>query len=156
MRRASWDPIRELETIRVDMDSLCKGLFPVAGFKAPRPQTRKKRRSRLRHTRQSTIIDRKSAIVIRVEMPGVSKEDVDITVDEDKLMVTGLIKEEKSEAKERYFLSERGYRTFERSVQIPETIDTRKITATMKNGLLDIELKKKVKDEPQKIKIDIK
>lgn len=81
-------------------------------------------------------------VTVRVEFPGIDPKDLDVSVSGDRLMISGN-KEESSEKKgENYYHSERWFGSFRRSVQLPASVDTEKITAEHKNGVLNISMKK--------------
>lgn len=82
------------------------------------------------------------AYEVNVELPGVSEDDIDITVRENMLTVHGEKKTEREEKGKTYFFSERTYGAFQRSFRLPENSDTDKITADFKDGVLTIRIPK--------------
>jgi HSP20 family protein len=94
-------------------------------------------------------------IEITAELPGLERNDVDISVDDDVLTIRG---EKKVEAKEEdksknYHVTERSYGVFFRAIQLPAGVDPASIQATMSNGVLKITIPKPAKSEPKKIKV---
>jgi HSP20 family protein len=91
------------------------------------------------------IKESESEIEIEAEMPGVSEEDIDVSVTHGTLTLRGERKEEKTEqineAKHRYI--ERSYGCFQRTVSLPAEVDAKKADAKLKNGMLRLRLPKK-------------
>ncbi len=87
-------------------------------------------------------------IWVEAEMPGVLDSDVDITVHKDVLTIRA---ERKPEEGRRYLYNSRSYGRFERVVTLPEAVDAEAVQATLKDGLLRIELPKSPEAKPRKI-----
>ena len=106
------------------------------------------------------IADTKDAFVVTAELPGLEAKDVDLSIDEDVLTISGEKVEEKKEGKEdsQYYLWERRYGSFNRSFTMPSAVDASKVTADFVNGVLTIKLPKseKVKASAKKIAISSK
>jgi HSP20 family protein len=88
------------------------------------------------------ITEKDHEFVVTLELPGIEQKDVDIDLVGNLLTVKGEKKEEKEEKAKHYYLSERRYGTFSRSLALPETVDRDKITAAMKDGVLTLTLPK--------------
>ncbi len=88
---------------------------------------------------------------IELELPGVAKEDLEITVEQGKLTVTA--ERKAPETERQYWLCERRFGRFERSFQLPKNIDAESIKADLTNGLLTLTLSKKPEAQPRKIEI---
>jgi len=95
------------------------------------------------------------AYYIEVELPGVKKEDINIDVNEDTLTISGERKIKEEHKDDTFYKVESVYGKFERSFSLPEDVDTDKIEATSKNGVLEIKIPKvqKVEKAPKKIEI---
>ncbi|HUX98767.1 MAG TPA: Hsp20/alpha crystallin family protein [Candidatus Deferrimicrobium sp.] len=91
--------------------------------------------------------------LITVEVPGFTKEEVNIEVNDDLLNISSEHKEEKEEEKEGYIHRERFHRSFSRSLRIPENIIPEDIDAKLENGLLTLKLPKREPEPPKKIEI---
>ena len=85
---------------------------------------------------------------IEVALPGLKKEDVKIEIEKDMLMISSERKSENEESSNGYTRREFGYNSFCRNFSIPENVDTEKISASFKNGILNVELPK-TKEEPK-------
>ena len=95
-------------------------------------------------------------ILITVEMPGLERKDVDISLEDDVLTIRGEKKVEKQEGEQQnrnYHVAERSYGVFLRGIQLPPGIDPSSIQATMSTGVLKITIPKPAKAEPKKIEV---
>ncbi len=88
------------------------------------------------------LTETKEALVAKVEVPGLEPKDIQISLQEQLLTIKGEKKEEKEEKDERRHRIERSYGIFTRAVRLPVAVDSSKVTATFKNGLLTITLPK--------------
>ena len=98
------------------------------------------------------------AYKLTAELPGIDAANVEVTVAEGVLTITGEKKEEREEKEKNYYFSERSYGSFQRSLQLPSDAAADKITAMSKDGVLTITLPKDEKANARKrrIKIDAK
>jgi HSP20 family protein len=88
------------------------------------------------------MYDEGREFVIKTDVPGVKKEDMHLDLAENVLTLTGEKKMEETVEKGGYYRSERSYGTFSRSFELPSGVDTDKITANLKEGVLEIILPK--------------
>ena len=94
-------------------------------------------------------------VVLKAELPDMTREDIDITVDNGTLTIRGE-KKFSSEVKEEAFRRiERRYGTFSRSFSLPQTVDTGKVGAEYKNGVLTVRLPLREEAKPRQIKVDV-
>ncbi len=89
--------------------------------------------------------------VLDAEVPGVTMDSLEVTVEGDTLTLKGERKPQGAVAPERYYRSERGHGTFGRSVRLPHRVDPGKVTATLHNGILQVKLPKAPEEKPLKI-----
>jgi len=94
-------------------------------------------------------------IVLKAEVPDMTREDIDITVDGDTLTIKGEKKLSSEAKEEQYHRIERHYGSFSRSFSLPQTVDTTKVAADYKNGLLTIRLPLREEAKPRQIKVDV-
>ncbi len=148
MSIVKWSPLKELEEMRKEMDRLFEEfLSPV-------------RRRRDVSTEgiispNVDIFDRQGEIVIQVELPGVKKDDIDLTLTDDRLIVKGEIKKPEGIKDEDYILNERRYGAFTRTINLPPDIDKSSVKAGLKDGILEIVLTRKAEAKPKEIKIPL-
>jgi HSP20 family protein len=102
------------------------------------------------------IFETDNAIVLKAELPGMTEKDIDLTVDRNLLTIKGERQFENEVNKDNYHRVERAYGSFMRSFQLPATVDTTKVQAEQKNGILTVTLPKKEEEKPKKINIKIK
>ena len=99
------------------------------------------------------ISESDKAIEVSAEMPGLERNDVEISIDDDTLTIRGEKKIEESQKDKNVQLSERSYGIFMRVLQLPAGVDPSKVEATMSNGVLKITIPKPAKPEPKKIEV---
>jgi HSP20 family protein len=91
--------------------------------------------------------------IITAELPGFDPKDIDIDVNADKLTLSGERKFEDVKEGVRYHRQERSYGKFIRSIQLPFMVDTTKVDASMKDGVLEIALRRAEADKSKKITV---
>lgn len=100
------------------------------------------------------ILDDEKRIVFKAEFPGIRKEDIKISVNEDKmLIISGNKRKEEQYEDMSYLRSERVYSEFKRSFVLPDNLDTDRIAAKYENGVLEIALPKVEPPAPKEIEI---
>lgn len=148
MTIVKWSPLKEIEEIRKEMDRLFEEfLSPV-------------RRRRTVSTEgvispNVDIFERSGEIVIQVELPGVRKDEVDLTITDDRLIIKGEIKKTEGVKEEDYILNERNYGAFTRTINLPADIDKSNVKAGLRDGILEIVLIRKAEAKPREIKISL-
>ncbi len=98
----------------------------------------------------------KHAYEITVELPGVKAEDVDITVQENNLIVKGEKSSEREETGRTFYFSERQYGAFQRTFRLPPDADASKIDASCNDGVLNIKIAKLAPKTEQQKKIPVR
>jgi HSP20 family protein len=94
-------------------------------------------------------------LVMKLEVPGIKQEDLDVRVENQTLTVKGERKFEKNEKEENFHRIERRYGSFTRSFTLPQTVDTGAVKANYEHGLLTISLAKKEAAKPKQVKVEI-
>lgn len=97
------------------------------------------------------VVDDGKALRVSVELPGMTDKDVNVTVDDRLLTIRGEKKEEKEKKDKNVFRSERAYGSFQRTIELPVDVDTTKIEAKFKDGVLTIDLPK-TKEAQERVK----
>ncbi len=154
MALEKWHPLTELEHMRKEMERIWDEFLPSPRRAVLTPWKRLVGEGDVTLPAVD-IIDRDEEILVKIEMPGVSKENIDVSVQENTLTVKGEIKEEKEEKEENYLRRERTYRTFERSINIPVKVAPDKIKAGLRDGILYVHLPKAEETKPRKIKVEV-
>jgi len=93
--------------------------------------------------------------MVKAEIPGIDPKEIDISVKDNTLLIKGEKKEEKEEKGKNYYRMERRYGGFSRSIDLPSSVDTNKVTAECKNGVLEITLQKKEEVKPKQINVKV-
>jgi HSP20 family protein len=92
-------------------------------------------------------------IHVRAELPGIEPKDVDVSVSEDRLVISGEKKCEKEESGEGWTHRESHYGSFSRAIPLPEAVDPAKVTARYDKGVLAIELTKSPTSTSRKVPV---
>jgi HSP20 family protein len=100
------------------------------------------------------VSETKDEMVLTFDIPGVTEKDLTLSITGDLLTLKGERRFEADE-KDMYHRVERVYGRFERSVQLPATVQTDKVTARYRDGVLEIKLPKAEEAKPREIKIDL-
>lgn len=102
------------------------------------------------------VSDTDNEIEVSVELPGMDEKDIDVSVTRDMLTIRGEKKAEREETKKGYYLSERSYGSFFRSIPLPGGVDTEKAKAAFKKGVLTISLPKTAEAQAETKRIEVK
>lgn len=139
-----WEPFRDMLNLRADMDKVFKNFF--SGFPDEREGY------------WAPIIDieeDKDNIIVKVEIPGMKKEDIKVAVHGNILSVSGERTQESDVKEKTYHRIERAYGKFSRSITLPSEVDVDKIRASYKDGLLKINLPKPDSARSKQIDVEI-
>ena len=101
------------------------------------------------------VAETDDAIELTAELPGIDEKDVELTMVDGVLTIKGEKKAEKETKEKDYYLSERQYGSFVRSLRLPESIDENKIKARFDKGVLTVILPKRAEAKAKKKKIAI-
>jgi HSP20 family protein len=101
------------------------------------------------------ILETEDAVTLKADLPDVKTEDIDIRVENGTLTLRGTRRFEKDENVKGYHRIERSYGEFVRSFAVPPTVETDKVGAEYKNGVLTITLPKKETAKPRQVKVEI-
>ena len=99
------------------------------------------------------IYENKDQIVLEAELPGMNREDFELTVENNVLTLRGERRFEKKDETDNYHRVERAYGTFTRSFTLPQTVSGEGATAEYKNGVLRVTLQKREEVKPRRIEI---
>ena len=94
-------------------------------------------------------------LVVRAELPGMSREDIEVTVENNTLLLRGEKKFDPEVKEENYRRIERTYGTFHRSFTLPNTVDTGRVAADFKNGVLTVKLPFREEAKPRSINVEV-
>ena len=94
-------------------------------------------------------------LVVRAELPGMNREDIEVSVENSTLVLKGERKFDTEVKQENYRRIERSYGTFQRSFTLPNTVDTGKVSADFKNGVLTVKLPFREEARPRTINVEV-
>jgi HSP20 family protein len=101
------------------------------------------------------VTETKNEIVVNAEIPGMDPKEIDISLSKGTLTIKGEKKQELDEKEENYHLIERRYGSFARSITLSEGVESDKISASYKDGVLKITLPKSEEAKRKQIKIQV-
>ncbi len=140
-----WDPFRELNLLRSQMDRIFEDLMG-----------REKEEWRQASWYPPVdIYETENEIVLKAELPGIDQKDLDVKVEDDTLILRGEKKAEREAKTENFLRAERVYGAFQRTFSLPQTVDRERIKATLKNGILTLILPKKEEVKPKQISVQV-
>lgn len=101
------------------------------------------------------LIDKKDALVIRAEIPGVAKDKIKVNLTEDRVDISATLERKKEEKEENYYCCERTYGAWQRSFSLPEKVKSEQAKAKYKDGVLEITLPKTEEEKEKNIELKI-
>ena len=102
------------------------------------------------------VVDKEDSIVVKADLPGLAREDVDVSIENNVLTIRGEKKRGQELLDGEVIRAERYYGGFYRAFTLPSTADADKIQASFNNGVLELVILKKEEAKPKQIKIDVK
>lgn len=145
MVHVKWEPFRDLMAMQDRMTRL---------FDETLSRIFKEEMPRRVWSPPVDIVEREKEVLIKMDLPEMDQNEIDIKVEENTLIVQGERKFIKDTTDENYLQIERPYGTFQRTFSIPRTIDQEKIRASYKEGVLRIILPKKEMSLPKQIFVE--
>jgi len=100
------------------------------------------------------VVDRENEVLVKAEIPGVDKKDIDISVGEDSVTIKGETRHEEKEEKGDYYRCEISRGAFSRSVPLPAAVDGARAKASFKDGMLELTIPKVEKAKRHAVKVD--
>jgi HSP20 family protein len=131
-----WDPFRELDLMERSMRRFGMPLMPVAALPA------------------ADIYETDDEYVIELDVPGYAEKELTIEVSNHMLTITGKHEAVSDEKEKTYRLAERLHMEFERRFELPSEVDTEKMKATFKEGVLELHTPKMVAVVPKRIPVN--
>jgi HSP20 family protein len=140
-----WDPFCNLSDIRDEMNRLFDTSFRRYGrgdletaFLPP-----------------VDVAEEKDAFLVKADLPGLTKDDVSVSLQDSYLTIKGERKHEVESQEANYYRRERVSGTFTRLIELPTTVDAKKIDAQFKNGVLSVRLPKSEEAKPKQIEVKV-
>ena len=151
MRR--YDPFREMRRLQDEMDRIMAGIWGRDEYMAlPAPGEERMPQASIREP----VTDMKETdkeIITHMELPGIDKENISITVEDGYVTLSGKKEENNEEKGTDYYLKETRYGSFSRSFRLPGKVAEDKVDATFKDGVLTVEMPHEEAVETKKIEI---
>jgi len=141
---SAWAPTNRLASLRDEVNRLFEGTFHTQGaglFTGWNPAL--------------DVYQDKDNVFVKTELPGMKKEDIAISLEEGVLSISGERKHEEESKKGESFRSERYFGRFHRGVTLPTGVDSAKVTATYKDGILTVTLPKAEEAKPKQIQVNV-
>ena len=143
---AAWSPFDRLTSLRDEMNRLFDSSFP--GFT----------RDAGLFSGWSPALDvyqDKDHVFVKAELPGMKKEEIEISLHDGVVSIAGERKHEEESMKGESFRSERFFGRFHRSVSLPTAVDSAKVTASYTDGILTVTLPKAEEAKPKQIQVNV-
>ncbi|HOF88054.1 MAG TPA: Hsp20/alpha crystallin family protein [Armatimonadota bacterium] len=128
-----WQPVSELGRLRDEMNRIIEEFFGEPTESAPRATVR---------IPSVDVIDRDDALVVRSELPGLSKDRLHLEATTDTLLIRGEVTQQAEERDARYLRRERVWGSFQRIVPLPTEVKPDAVSATYTDGMLEVTLPK--------------
>jgi len=147
MNLVRWNPLREMESFHDRIHRLFDDtLFPTL--------TGSDELSLGNWRPVVDIYEDEEAIVVKADLPGVDKKDIKVDLKDRVLTLEGERSHENEVKKENYYCKERAFGRFHRAFTLPEGVDSDKIKAEFKDGVLKVEIPKPEEKKPKKIAVN--
>ena len=143
MALVRWEPARELDTLQGEVNRLFDTFFggsPANG------------RSR-RWVPAMDLVETEDALILKADLPGLERDDVNIEIKDHVLTVSGERKSEYEEKTDGFHRVERAYGGFSRSLTLPDGVAADKIAANFDKGVLEVRIPKPEESQPQRVEI---
>ena len=102
---------------------------------------------------QFEVRETKDAYIFKADMPGVREEDLDITLAQNRLTISGRRESEERNEQDRYYAVERSYGSFTRTFTLPTDVDEARVDAELKEGVLTMRIPKSPEQQPKKVQV---
>jgi HSP20 family protein len=147
MALVKWDPTREVDVLQTDMNRLFDAFFQGRGDRRASSATMQ------RWIPPMDLTEAEREYVLRADLPGLTKDDVEIEVKDDVLSISGERKAEHHDNSEGFYRVERSFGRFSRSLDLPAGVDATSVTAEFDNGVLEVRIPKPEEHQPTKVQI---
>ena len=142
-----WDPFREYSTLQDRMNRLFRASYSPEGPEEALTTTS--------FAPPVDVYEDEHNITLKIEVPGIHEDDIDVRIDNNTLTVHGERKFEKEEKEENFRRVERQYGSFTRSFTLSNSVDPEQVSAHYDKGVLKINLAKKAEARPKQIKVNV-
>lgn len=145
-----WDPFRELDELQNRLATMSGRIPQRQGAR-----TGNEAKTTADWALMADISEDENAFLLKLDLPEVPKDAVRVSAENGVLTISGERKLEKEEQGKKFHRIERAYGRFVRSFVLPDNVDPTKVTASMKDGVLEVRLVKAEQDKPKQIEISV-
>ena len=142
MALVRWDPAREVDSLQSEVNRIFDSFF--GGTNDARTR---------RWVPAMDLVETENDLVLRADLPGLKKDDVNIELKDGVLTVSGERKAEHEDRSEGFYRVERAFGGFSRSLSLPEGVDAEKVTADFADGVLEVRIPKPEERKPHRVAI---
>ncbi len=139
-----WNPFRELARIEQELNKVFNELVPAGGAEISQTQVWAPR---------VDVYEKDNKIIIEAEIPGAKKEDIEVKIRDNAVIIKGEVKREEEKKEGNFYRSERFYGVFERVIPLPAEVKADEAKASFENGILRLELPKATAEKEVKIEV---
>ena len=144
-QRELWDPFESLSDIREEMNRLFDRSFLRRGDGGLQGE----------FAPAIDVAEERDAFLIRADLPGLKRDDVSVTLQDNYLTIRGEKKHEEESKETSYYHRERVHGMFSRTIQLPTAVDAKRIDANFKDGVLQVRLPKSEEAKPKQIDVKV-
>ena len=148
LQLTTWNPFRELDEVQNRLGSFFGGTFPRFGNGNGGLKLAD-------WSPQVDIAEDEKEYLIKADLPEMKKDEINVSVENGMLSVSGERKSEKEEKNKKFHRIERSYGRFERTFMVPEDADGAKVKAEFKDGVLQVHLPKNPVAKPKAIEVKV-
>jgi HSP20 family protein len=149
-----WRPFTDITRWERDMDRMMEDFFgrrirpwwPERWFRTDELEVR---------APAIDLYEDKDDIVVKAELPGMDKNNIEVNLTDNTLTIKGEKKKEEEVKEESYYRSERSYGAFIRTVELPKSVHGEKVKASFKNGILEVRVPKTEEAKAKEIKVKV-
>jgi len=144
---ARWNPFAEMADLQREMDKVFGDFYGRTPFRMAATEAM-----------WSPLVDiheTKDNILLQIEVPGVKQEDIHVSIEDGTLTLNGERKRETEVKEDQYHRVERSYGHFERRILLPSEVDSDRVKASYRDGVLEIQLPKKEEAKPKQIRVEV-
>ena len=152
---APWRPFSELARVERDMERMFEDFWTRPWFGLGWPRRFRALEDVGTRTPAIEIYEEKDDVVVKAELPGMKREDLELNISDNLLTIKGEKKKEEEVKEKGYYYSERSYGGFTRTVEIPKDVQTDKVRASFKDGVLEIRIPKTEEAKRKEVKIKV-
>lgn len=142
-----YDPLREMATLQDRMNRVFDEMLRRPGFE---PEA-----ASLEWRPLADVFEEEKEIVISIDLPGVSRDDIQLSVENGVLSIRGERKLPHDDRKQDYHRIEKPVGPFSRSFSLPSAVDPSRIQASFRDGVLEISLVKREESRPRSIQVQV-